>query len=293
MIAGNRIGIMQGRLLPKVGGRIQAFPGEGWEREFDLAAEIGFGSIELTIEMASLEIHPACTTLGRSALTRLVRDTGVKLAGLCCDTFMERPLVSASPEIRAEGATVLDTLVAAAGEAGLPMVELPMLGDNSLKNATAPDAFAAILDRALAAAEKAGVDILLETDLDAEAQAAFLARHAYPRLGINYDCGNSTYFGYAPAAEIDAYGRRIRNVHIKDCTQADYSVPLGTGHTDFATIFAGLARIGYQGGFILQAARQADDLAAARDYLAFTGDLVGRYLAGTTASPQTKGNQGS
>lgn len=278
MIARHCIGVMQGRLLPMVGGRIQAFPGDGWEREFDLAAEIGFGSIELTVEMASLEIHPVCTAPGRAALKRLVLDTGVRAAGLCCDTFMERPLVSADDTIRAEGTAILERLLAGAAEAGMPMVELPMLGDNTLKGAPAPDAFAAILDRALSTADRLGIDILLETDLDAEAQAAFLTRHAHPRLGINYDCGNSTYFGYDPAAEIAAYGPSIRNVHIKDCTRADYSQPLGRGDTDFATIFADLARTGYQGGFILQAARQTDDLAAARDYLAFTADLVGRHL---------------
>jgi len=273
------IGTMQGRLLPMVDGRIQAFPGDGWEREFRLAAEIGFASIELTIEMASYDSHPVCAPAGRRQLSSLVRETGVGLAGLCCDTFMERPLVSAFEETRAEAQQILKALIQNAADAGVPMIEVPMLGENSLKDGPAINAFRRLLDDALGLADTAGIDILLETDLDAEPQAEFLRQHAHPRLGINYDTGNSTYFDYQPHAEIAAYGDQIRNVHIKDCTVRDYSVPLGTGETDFDAVFAGLAATGYSGGFILQAARQDDNLAAARAYHTFTADYVGRYLS--------------
>jgi len=115
--------------------------------------------------------------------------------------------------------------------------------------------------------------------LAADALSAFLARHDHPRLGINYDCGNSTWFGFDPDDEVPAYGAAIRNVHIKDCTKADYSVPLGRGETRFDAVFGQLAAQGYRGDFVMQAARQPDDIAAARDYLAFGRALVARHLA--------------
>jgi sugar phosphate isomerase/epimerase len=94
-------------------------------------------------------------------------------------------------------------------------------------------------------------------------------------LGVNYDMGNSTWFGYDPVGEIPLYARHIRNVHVKDCTVPAYSLPLGTGHTRFPDVFAQLRAANYQGDFVLQAARQPDDVSAARDYLAFTRSLVG------------------
>jgi hexulose-6-phosphate isomerase len=267
------IGIMQGRLLPPVGGRIQAFPGAGWQREFALAGEIGFRSIELTIETASLETHPVMSERGRAELAALSAAHGVALAGLCCDVFMETPFKEPA------AAPILDRLIAAAAAAGLPMIELPMLGANSLRDEDMQSVFGAVLAPALARAEAAGIDILLECDLAPDALAAFMARNRHTRLGINYDCGNSTWFGFAPEDEIPALARDIRNVHIKDCTRADYSVPLGAGETRFDAVFGLLAQAGYRGDFIVQAARQPDDLAAARDYLAFGKRLVGRHLA--------------
>ncbi len=158
------------------------------------------------------------------------------------------------------------------------MIELPMLGVNSLREAPAAACFDAALDEALPLAEQLGVDILLEADLPPAAFAALLGRFRHHRLGVNYDSGNSTYFGFDAADELEAYVDRIRNVHVKDCTRKDYSVPLGAGDTPFDVIFKRLARAGYEGGFILQAARQPDDIGAARDYLNYTRRLISAWF---------------
>jgi L-ribulose-5-phosphate 3-epimerase len=272
------IGIMQGRLVPPTGGRVQSFPAQAWEAEFPLAAEIGFASIELTIETASLAIHPLLSLGGRERLAHLCRENGIALAGLCCDVFMETALTA--PEAAAAARPLLRRLLETAAEAGLPMIELPMLGVNSLREGPPMGCFAAALDEALPIAERLGVDILLEADLAPDAFAALLARFPHPRLGINYDSGNSTYFGFDAAEELATYVAHVRNVHVKDCTPKDYSVPLGQGETRFDVIFDRLARAGYSGGFILQAARQADDIGAARDYLEYTRRLIARWLRG-------------
>lgn len=269
------IGIMQGRLLPPIDGRVQSFPRDGWQREFELAAELGYGSIELTIEGASVPVHPLLSAEGRAALARLSADNGIALAGLCCDTVMEQPLVADDA-----GSSIALTLrlLEAAGDIGLPMIELPMMGGNSLKPEQARDRFATVLEQLLPVAERVGVDVLLEVDVEPQVIRDFLLRINHPRFGINYDSGNSTWFGYHPDDELPVYAPWVRNVHVKDCTRKDYSVPLGKGETDFTRVFAQLKAADYQGGFVLQAARQPDDVAAARDYLGFTRDLVDTWL---------------
>ena len=42
----NKIGIMQGRLSKQKGIRIQEFPRDTWEQEFEKAKDIGFDTIE-------------------------------------------------------------------------------------------------------------------------------------------------------------------------------------------------------------------------------------------------------
>lgn len=272
------IGSIQGRLLPPVNGRIQAFPSGQWEKEFSLLQSAGYGAIELTIDLASWDEHPVNSAAGRVRLFELSNEFEIALTGICCDVFMEQPLLALRYDVARRAKSMLRELLLNSAEARLGFVELPFMGDNSLK---APDALArleAVLHAALPIAEEADVDILLETDLDPEVLTKLLERFAHPRLGLNYDTGNSTWFGFNPVEELQKCHQYIRNVHIKDCTRAHYSVPLGSGETQFDTVMSLLKRFGYSGFFIIQGARQADDVAAGRDYWRFTSQLINRYF---------------
>jgi L-ribulose-5-phosphate 3-epimerase len=273
------IGSIQGRLLPPVDGRIQAFPTGKWEQEFSLLQSVGYTSIELTIDRASWDEHPINSAETRERLSELSDEFGIATTGICCDIFMELPLLSPEDEVSSHARSILQQLLHNSAEARLGFVELPFMGDNSLKGLGAYARLQRVLDLALPIAEERGIDILFETDLDPEKLARLFGGWAHPRLGLNYDTGNSTWFGFNPVAELDSCHQYIRNVHIKDCTRADYSVPLGSGETQFDTIMDSLQRFGYRGGFIIQGARRPDDIAAARDYLKFTSQLLGKYFS--------------
>jgi hexulose-6-phosphate isomerase len=279
-----KIGSIQGRLLPPVNGRIQAFPTGRWEEEFPLLRGLGYSSIELTIDRASWSEHPLRSAAGRKRLSELSGEFETALEGVCCDIFMERPLLSPDKEIRDEAESMLRDLLQSSSELGLPFIELPFMGDNSLKDAQAFARLETIFSWALPFAEDCQVDVLLETDLAPKPLAKLLTRFAHPRLGLNYDTGNSTWFGFDPIEELQALHEDIRNVHIKDCTRRDYSVPLGSGETQFDLIMSELKRLDYANHFIIQGARQADDIVAAGEYLKFTKNLVNKYFAPAAAA---------
>jgi L-ribulose-5-phosphate 3-epimerase len=270
----HRIGMMQGRLLPKVGNLIQTFPGPRWKEEFFLLREIGYDAIELTIDMLSWDTNPIRTSAGRKEIAAVAAETGIFVSGLCADTAMERPIVSSDPDMRREGESIIVAMLEDCAELGLPMLEVPLMGESSLNldgsRLRFDDAMARILPRARAL----GVPIMLESDLPPRILARLMDDYADPFLGINYDMGNSTWFGYDPDSELPLYARHVRNVHVKDCTGLVYSRPLGEGGTRFDAVFAQLKAAGYSGDFILQSARQEDDIAAARSYLTFTRKWV-------------------
>jgi hexulose-6-phosphate isomerase len=272
------IGSIQGRLLPPVDGRIQAFPRGRWEEEFPLLSQTGYDSIELTIETASWTEHPINSTGGRERLRQMSRQWGIALNGICCDVFMESPLVVNDEAVACRAESMLGELLHNAGEIGLPFLELPFVGKNALADSSALDRLGRIFDWALPRADRYKIDILLETDLGPRALSDLLVKFRHPRLGLNYDTGNSTWFGFDPIEELRTYHQDIRNIHIKDCTRKDYSVPLGLGETQFDTIFSLLNELGYGGDFIIQAARQEDDIKAARKYFSFASNLVNSYL---------------
>jgi len=273
-----KLGIIQGRLLPMVNDQIQAFPGDGWEQEFFFAQEIGFDSIELTIEIASYNIHPINSPDGRKKLRAITNKTNVALAGLCCDVFMEYPMTSSNSKIYEQADQMMETLILNSADLGLEMIEVPLMGDNSIKNVDDRLRAKMMLKKHLPVAQELGIIIILESDLNPIELKAFLEDINHPNLGINYDSGNSTWLGYDPNEEIPHYASYIRNVHIKDCTPKDYSLPLGQGETNFDAVFKHLSDNNYKGDFILQAARQKDNIKAGRDYFTFTKKLIQNWF---------------
>jgi L-ribulose-5-phosphate 3-epimerase len=61
--------------------------------------------------------------------------------------------------------------------------------------------------------------------------------------------------GFSPNHEIETYGDRIINVHLKDRSKSGPSVQFGTGNTDFDSYIRGLLEIEYKGNLILQSVR--------------------------------------
>jgi hexulose-6-phosphate isomerase len=154
---------------------------------------------------------------------------------------------------------------------------LPFVDESSIRTPEEEAAVAEVMRQALPAAEHAGVELHLETDLDPEAFRHFLSLVPHPLVKVNYDSGNSASLGYRPSEEFAAYGERIGSVHIKDRVRAGSTVPLGAGDADFDALFAGLRSLGYSGDFVLQVARgpEGEEIEWARRNRAFVESHLG------------------
>jgi hexulose-6-phosphate isomerase len=266
-----RIGIMQGRLVPPVGDRIQAFPGERWADEFPLAAAAGLGCIEWIYDLGGKAVNPLTSSEGLARLGALAVRHGVAVRSVCADYFMDRPLIRATDAERAERLEELEWLLGQCRQAGITRVVLPFVDPSAIRTPDEAEQAHAALRHVLPTAERCGVELHLETALDPEAFRTFLKALPHPLIKVNYDSGNSASLGYRARDEFRAYGERIGSVHIKDRVRGGGTVPLGTGDTDLDEVFAGLREVGYGGDFILQVARgeAGAELAWARQNRAF------------------------
>jgi hexulose-6-phosphate isomerase len=266
-----QIGVMQGRLSPRDGDKIQSFPVSTWREEFPLAVEIGYQSLEWVLDYDTATVNPLLTSEGRMEIRELSRRCGLAVPAVCCDYFMEVPFLSNEQPVRLQALGMLAELIRVCPEVGVRQIELPLIGKSSVQEPEVMQQMAALLNDMGKFALSQGVELILESDLPPAGVASFLdLLQVDGALGVNYDLGNSAYWSFDAREEIETYGRRISNVHIKDCTPEDYSVPLGQGNVDFGLSFSLLRKQGYAGDFILQAARGEDDLALAREYFQFT-----------------------
>lgn len=253
-----RLGIMQGRLVPPQPGSIQCFPRDRWREEFALAAEAGLQAIEWIDDVRGADVNPLATDAGIGEMQTLSRQHGVAVVSLCADYFLDRPIVSASPAAVFELTARLNWLVTRCGLAGITRVVLPFVDAARIDTPADVQRLLDVVAGVKAACAAAGIELHLETALAPHDFARVLDRIPEAWVRVTYDSGNSASLGYDVTSELAAYGERIGSVHIKDRVNGGGTVPLGSGDADLPTLLAGLARLGYQGDYVLQVARGAD-----------------------------------
>ncbi len=273
----SRIGFMQGRLSPIVDGKIQAFPWDHWREEFPVAEQCGFSIMEWTMDQDRLDHNPLMTEDGRHEIRRLADRHGIRIPTLTGDCFMQAPFHKTAGAEREALIDCFSRVVAACGDLGVGCIVLPLVDDSALEDRAQEEDLAEGLARLLPGLERHKVRIIFESDFPAAHLADFVAALPAEHFGINYDIGNSASLGFDPGEEIAAYGERIENVHVKDRILGGTTVPLGEGDADFPTVFEALKRQGYQGLFVLQTARAADNDHAGT--LRRYRDLVAGWLA--------------
>ncbi len=251
------IGIMQGRLTAPKGRGIQFFPFDNWQEEFVVAKEIGIDEIEFIFDYENYDENPLWKGNGEK-VAEIVNKTGVFIKSVCFDYFMRRPFFKYQGEERTtileENKQVLHHILRNMAQVGISLIEIPLVDDSSLKSREEAEAFRDFLCAILVDAPEK-IRFGLETDLPPKSFKEYLDSFGQARIGANYDSGNSSGIGYLPYEEVTTLKDYIFNVHIKDRVYHGTTVALGTGSADFQALFRGLKEIGYQGSFILQAAR--------------------------------------
>jgi sugar phosphate isomerase/epimerase len=273
-----RIGIMQGRLSPMNNGKIQTFPANTWKDEFVIAKEIGYELIEWVFDLTDIEKNPLLTKTGRSQINQQKKDFNIEIPSICCDYFIEFPFHTDSLDQRIQAQGMLIELIRISPEIGAKYLEIPLIGKSSIKDSLAAEITLNFFESIEPLLNENDVYLLLETDIMPTELNYLLERIKSNRIQLNYDTGNSAFWGFDAEYELSHYGNRIGNIHIKDCTPKDYSVMLGTGNVDFDLTFKMLKDLKYEGDFILQAARGDDDISLAKTYFKFTKSYIDKYL---------------
>jgi hexulose-6-phosphate isomerase len=253
------IGFMQGRLSPKVDGKIQAFPWDKWREEFPAAEKLGIQLMEWTLDHDRLAENPLMTAEGQAEIKALTVKHGVKVVSLTGDIFMQMPFWRVTGAERDHRLQEFEAVAEACFRVGIRFIVVPLVDNGAM---TTPDEEAVVIAEFGKRADwlKAhGLAVAFECDYPPQKLAEFIAKFPEGAFGVNYDIGNSAALGYDSAQEIAAYFPRILNVHIKDRKLGGATVPLGTGNADLPGTIAGLVKRGYRGFYILQTARAEDD----------------------------------
>jgi sugar phosphate isomerase/epimerase len=196
---------------------------------------------------------PHMTREEAQSFARFLRDAGLTVETINIPS-LDQNLASGTPQMRDYTVRLFERLVEVAGIIGARGVIVVTGRVNPLIAPLRQDLegwFAEAFERLLPAAERSGMQLLLENIPmgvypRAEQIAAFADRIDHPLVNICYDIANAHFIGEDAAAGVRAAARRLGIVHLSDTgRQAWKHDPVGEGSCDFAGFADALLEIGY------------------------------------------------
>ena len=273
----NAIGIMQGRLLPKYEGRYQAHPLGYWKEEFKIAEQLNLKFIEFIFDRNDYQINPLFSNSGVNEILKVCNETGVGVRSVCADYLMEDPLHSLNPDKVSKSHDVISTLLKNLALLEVKELVIPCVDHSKLETDDDFQRFKFNIVPIIGLAERYGINISLETDLNPLKFGQLLDFLPYSNITVNYDTGNSASLGYDPLEEFAIYGNKISDIHIKDRKLDSGSVLLGTGDVKFDRFFDALKTINYTAPFIMQVYRDDEGVSVFKSQLEVFKTLIDKY----------------
>ncbi len=109
----------------------------------------------------------------------------------------------------------------------------------------------------------------MELGVSAGDSLRFLETVGSPHVGLCYDVGNATAFGFDPTQELRTLGSAVWHVHAKDKNASRENVRFGTGKVPFAGVFEELSLCGFDGLVTMEATRGNDPFITASEHRDF------------------------
>jgi hexulose-6-phosphate isomerase len=252
------LGVMQGRLVPSKSGLIQEFPWADWKKEFRFANQVGLKLIEWRLEYENFESNPFITSSGQLEIVELSKEFDILVESVTLNCFINAPIHREHPVTRAKS-SICDfiNIVKHSSKLGVHIGVLPLVVEAGADDKDSLLKLFELLDSIRELCHSSNFKIALECEYNLEV-IKWISKQLerLPHVGFNFDIGNSASLGNDPLAEIDLYGDKLMNIHIKDRLKKGVTVPLGQGVADFEKIFKKLRQIKYKHNLILEAARQ-------------------------------------
>lgn len=254
---------MQGRIYPHSLEKLQLFPKYKWEKELDAAESIGFKNFELLFDK---DLY--C----RSILDKNLNQEKLNLIGSCNKGLAVKSInidyfctLKTFDDNKLDFLNMLDEIINLIKGTSVKILVIPYCDENNLKDIDD-------LYKALEIFKESKIDELmisnnlflsLELGLSAKSIKEVFNNFSFKNIGICYDLGNATGFGFKPEKEILLLNNLINHVHIKDKPLNGSNVMLGNGDVNFTKCINSLHKINFKGGLILETIYNKSPLAEA------------------------------
>lgn len=216
------------------------------ENLFTKARELGFDGVELCLGKNYKE-HLLFSEEGIERIQALSEAAGGVISSFSPGGFCSYTYTHPDDAVRAEGMRMLNHLSRVAPQLGVKVILVPFFGEGTLRDVSDPRLIEG-LRRTGEVAARYGVTLGIESTRSAEDLLVLLDAVGLDSVGVYYDMGNATHYGYDSPTEIRTLGKHICQIHMKDLGGKH----LGEGGVDFQAVGDAIRSVGYDGWLVLE-----------------------------------------
>ena len=212
-----KLGILQGRLSPPVGG-FQEFP-KDWEREFRIADELGLSHIDWLVTKN-------CTVESNALFNCTLR--GLPIGSICAENLIDRNIIYFDFLFNE-----LQPICYNAIKNGIDTITIPLLEASDVSDVNTRKAFVSNINKF---AITYYPELIFSFEIESYEEAISAVINSNDNFRLTYDTGNMTSLGISHEYYLDKFIGKIDTVHLKDRTFEAMTVGPGKGKTDFKFI---------------------------------------------------------
>jgi sugar phosphate isomerase/epimerase len=214
-----RLGILQGRLSPPIGG-FQEFP-VYWKKEFELLDGLGLNHIEWIVTKQSFDTNP----LFSEDLSNY------PISSICVDNLIDPGTIAYIYNVSFLRKN-LKPICDAATLNDISTITIPLLEESDITNDVSRSSF-------INEIRNYGLEyphLTFSFEIESYEHVIQEVLEACPNFRLTYDTGNMTSLGISHEYYLTKFIHKIDTVHLKDRTFESKTVPPGKGKTDFKFI---------------------------------------------------------
>ena len=180
-----------------------------FEESFQKAKRSGLMAVEVCMG-ANYREHPLWQDGGIDKVNSLAEAAGVEVSSLSPGGFTAYSFMHPTDSTRTEGIAKLQYLAETCPQLGVKVILVPFFGNGKIEDEhISASRFLDGLKAAAETAEKQGVFLAIESTLSAEQHQQIIDNVGSSAVGVYYDMGNATGFGYDSPSEIRSLGGAI------------------------------------------------------------------------------------
>lgn len=252
----DKIGIMQGRLLPPSQNKLQLFPSR-WQKELPLVREAGFKLIELLDDKKN-KLRKLLSSKTEDIFSQISLN-GLKCQSVCADYLSGCSLLKNETLFLNK----LEELLNRLKEKKDFIFVIPFFDENKLGNRGQLALALQKLSRYDDFLREKKLFFSLEIDLPAKMIKQEFQKLLSKNIGICYDFGNNLNQGYDLSGDIRLLKKYINHIHIKD-KKNNENIRIRKGLEQFKRALYALKEIGFGGLMILETCPFPDALREAK-----------------------------